>query len=386
MKTGALILFISLVTVAYGLVNSYIFMRGLQAIPPGSPWRCWFSIIFWILASSFILARVLERIAPSHVTGLVTWTGSFWLGFLLFFFLAVVLIDLIRVLDSWFHFIPLPWLSQHVNIRIVLFYTVVASAILFVAAGFLNARIPRIRELDLTICKPNATPGEFTVVMVSDIHLGTIIAARKANRLVERINSLHPDLVLFAGDIVDEDLAPVIRYNLGEALSRIRSRLGNFGVTGNHEYIGGAGAAIRYLEGHGIRMLRDSVVKVNGSFFLAGRDDRDKQRFTGKPRKDLEEVIAGIDTSYPVLLLDHQPFNLAKSAGSGIDLHLSGHTHHGQVWPFNYLTGLIYELSWGYKRTGNTHFYVSCGYGTWGPPIRIGNRPEIVKILLRFTR
>jgi predicted MPP superfamily phosphohydrolase len=91
-----------------------------------------------------------------------------------------------------------------------------------------------------------------------------------------------------------------------------------------------------------------------------------------------------VDRSRPVILLDHQPFNLERSVEQGVDLQLSGHTHHGQLWPFNYITTAIYEISSGYKLIGKSHFYVSTGFGTWGPPVRLGNRPEIVQIKITF--
>ncbi len=385
MKTTQVIIFFSLVLVVYGALNFYIFIRGLQSISSESGWRPWFSLIFWGLASTFILARILERAYPCMLTGIVTWIGSFWLGFMLFFFLTLVMIDLARLFNSFLHFFPPSFYANLAHTKVVTLFVVLGLSVIFVAVSFINARIPRIKELNLTISKPNATPGAMTIVMASDIHLGTIIASRKANRLVEKINAMNPDLVLFAGDIVDEDLAPVINNNLGEALCRIKSKLGVYAITGNHEYIGGVGPAVEYLEKHGIRMLRDSAVLINEQFYLLGRDDRDKPRFTGKPRKELEEIMQTIDTAFPVIMMDHQPFNLTKHAGMGIDLQLSGHTHHGQLWPFNYITDAIYEVSWGYKQIGNTHFYVSSGYGTWGPPLRLGNRPEIVKINLRFT-
>ena len=142
--------------------------------------------------------------------------------------------------------------------------------------------------------------------------------------------------------------------------------------------------AVKYLREHGIQMIRDSAVLVDDSFYIVGRDDRDKPRFTGRERKPLSDIMANVDRSYPVILMDHQPFNLSKTVEQGVDLQLSGHTHHGQLWPFNYITKAIYELSWGYKKIGETHFYVSSGFGSWGPPIRLGNRPEIVVIRVRF--
>ena len=94
--------------------------------------------------------------------------------------------------------------------------------------------------------------------------------------------------------------------------------------------------------------------------------------------------MTAVDKACPVILMDHQPFRLDEAARNGIDLQLSGHTHHGQMWPFNFITKKMYELSWGYLKKENTHIYVSCGVGTWGPPVRIGNRPEIVNVRLRF--
>jgi len=202
--------------------------------------------------------------------------------------------------------------------------------------------------------------------------------------MVNRINALKPDIILFAGDLVDEDLAPVIRHDLGKSLTRLSAPLGVYAITGNHEYIGGADKAVRYLEEHGINVLRDSVVLIGNSFYLAGREDRDKNRFSNKARKNLAELLTGVDMAKPVIMMDHQPFRLDDVAAAGVDLQLSGHTHHGQLWPFNYITKAIFELSWGYKQKDKSHFYVSSGYGGWGPPVRTGNRPELVSIRMKF--
>ena len=189
---------------------------------------------------------------------------------------------------------------------------------------------------------------------------------------------------MLPGDVVDEDIGPVIRNNLGETLRKIRSKYGVFAITGNHEYIGGVEPACKYLAEHGITMLRDTWVKIGDSLYVVGREDISIRGFTGKTRKPLSELMAEVDKSYPVILMDHQPFRLAEAEANGVDLQLSGHTHHGQLWPFNLITKKVYELSWGYKKKGSTHYYVSCGVGTWGPPIRTGNRPEIINIKLQF--
>jgi len=219
---------------------------------------------------------------------------------------------------------------------------------------------------------------------VTDVHLGTIICNSHFMRIVKIINSLNPDIVLFAGDLVDEDIEPVIRQNLGETLRQIKSKYGIYGITGNHEYIGGVEPACKYLIEHGVIMLRDSVAKVANAFTLVGREDVSIRQFNGKKRKQLSELMNGVDTTLPVILMDHQPLRLDDVVDHGVDLQLSGHTHHGQLWPFNYISQAVYELSWGYMKKGSTHFYVSCGVGTWGPPMRTGNRPEVVHVKLKF--
>lgn len=384
MKTGAFILFVSIVTLIYGLVNSYIFIRGLQAIPAGSSWRIFYIAGFWSVAATFILARFLERLYPGPFTGVITWIGSFWLAFMLYFTLAAILLDLLRLIHHFLPFWPSFITADYQKTKWITLLGIMGLTLLIVIAGFLNARFPRVKNLELTISK--TVPGEktLTLVMASDIHMGTIIARRKTNKLVTTINSLKPDIVVFAGDVVDEDLAPVIKNNLGANLLQIKAPLGVYAITGNHEYIGGAEPAIRYLTEHGITMIRDTALLIDNRFWLAGRDDRDKPRFTGRNRLELEEVLKYVDRSLPVILLDHQPFHIQRSVEAGVDLQLSGHTHHGQLWPLNYITSAIYEVSSGYHQIGNTHFYVSNGFGTWGPPIRLGNRPEIVRIKIHF--
>lgn len=357
----------------------------MQAIPEGSSWRNWYAVTFWLVAASFVAARVLERVYPSALTGVITWIGSFWLAFMLYFFLIVLLADLVRLIHHFIPFLPQSLFADYVKTKVILLLSSIALVTVVVAAGFINARIPKVRHLDLKIDKTIAGEKELNIVMASDIHLGTIIARRKANRLVETINALQPDVILFPGDIVDEDLAPVIMNNLGENLRQLKARFGVFAVTGNHEFIGGAEPAVKYLREHGITVLRDSAALVDGRFWLVGREDRDKPRFSGKNRMDLTDLVKSVDTTLPVILMDHQPFNLKEAAGLGVDLQLSGHTHHGQMWPFNHVTSAIYEVSTGHRMIDGTHFYVSSGFGTWGPPVRLGNRPEIVHIRLLFN-
>jgi len=384
MKVSMFVIFFSIVLLIYGLLNYLIFIRGLQAFPVGNPYRATYKWVFFVLSVSYIVARVLERIWLSPVSDIFTWLGSFWLAAMIYFLLAVLLIDLVRLVNYFVPVYPGFVTANYALTKIYLFASVVFLVVITIIKGHINAVRPHITHLDLAVHKHAGTMKKLHIVMVSDIHMGTVIGPRRIAAMVKRINGLSPDLILIAGDAVDEDLAPVIRHNLGANLENLKAPLGVYGITGNHEYIGGAEAAVTYLRKHGINLLRDSVVLVNNSFYIAGREDRDRERFTGKKRKSVAALLQDVDKSLPVILLDHQPFQLGLAEEAGADLQLSGHTHHGQMWPASYITKAIYELSYGYIMRGNTHFYVSSGYGSWGPPVRIGTRSEIVDIWLSF--
>lgn len=323
---------------------------------------------------------------PGAFTNVLVWTGSFWLAAMFYFFLLVVFIDLIRLVDYALPFIGriIPDISMPAFKLNLLKYSLISVSLLLLL-GHLNTLYPKISKLDLTIPSKSSEMKELDIVLVSDIHLGTLTPKKHIQKRIDLINSLNPDIILLAGDILDEDLTPVIHLDLGSALKQLRAPLGVFGITGNHEFIGGVEPAAEYLSNHGITLLRDTVVKINNSFYLAGREDRDISRFTGDTRLPLEELLKDTDRDMPVILMDHQPFDLEKSAAAGVSLQVSGHTHHGQIWPINYITKAIYEISRGYGNISGMHVYVSNGLGTWGPPIRIGARPEIVFIQLRFS-
>jgi predicted MPP superfamily phosphohydrolase len=172
-----------------------------------------------------------------------------------------------------------------------------------------------------------------------------------------------------------------------EVIGKLRSRCGVYAVLGNHEYIGGnSGITIDSLQQAGVIVLVDKYIKINNQFYVVGRDDYIAGDVTGNPRLDLSRVMDGIDHSLPIILLDHQPRNLEEGQRNGVDLQLSGHTHNGQFFPNNLLIKHVYEHTWGYLRKGEYQLIVSSGYGTWGPPIRIGNHPEIIDLNISFVK
>lgn len=381
MKLISQIIFFSIFLTVYGLVNYYIVRRGLSIISPNFKTLYLSVLIFFVL--SFIAGRFLERTTIPLLPQILTWAGSFWIAFMLYFFLSLVLIDFLRLINHFTHFFPAFITNNTDSAKRITGLVIVSISALLVLGGHINTYFPVIKKLDLTINKQAGNLKQLNIVMVSDLHLGSILGSSFLDRIAEKTNELNPDIVLFAGDVVDEDVGSILKDHIGDALKKFKSKYGIYAVTGNHEYFSGVEAASKYLSAHGVTMLRDSIVKIDNSFYLAGREDRQKNSLTG--RKDLSEILKDADLSHPVIMMDHQPFKLEEAANNKVDLQLSGHTHNGQLWPFNYITDMIYEVTWGYKKKENTHFYVSCGIGTWGPPVRTGSRPEIVNVILRFN-
>jgi len=254
---------------------------------------------------------------------------------------------------------------------------------LIVIGGHINALWINVKEIPLTIHKKVSGSSEVKILIASDIHLGALIGENREKQLMKIIRKQKPDLVLLCGDLVDGEIAPVLRKKLGRHIQEIKTPLGVYAITGNHEYIGGIEKTLPYLKSININVLVDETVTLSNGIQLIGRNDHSSGTGHLAP-KPLTELFSEIDPVKPVIVMNHQPFNLSEAAEANVDLHLSGHTHSGQLWPFNYLTEAIYELSWGLMKKGNTNFYVSSGYGTWGPPVRTGNSPEVVVFKLKF--
>ena len=385
MRKLSFAIFFTVALSVYALINFYIMLRGWQLLSFHPALRTYGLAITIAFASAFIVGRVLERVRLTWYSSVIVWIGSFWLAAMAYFLIIAMGADLLRLSNYVVLWFP-PSLTLHPDqAKDIVAILVVAVVAITVFLGHMNALHPRIRTLKLSVGKQVVGSKILNIVAVSDIHLGTIIGKSRLKKIVALINSLNADLVLLPGDVFDEDIGPVIKENLGETLRTIQSKQGVIAITGNHEYIGGEEAACRYLSDHGIIVLRDSSIKIDDICTIVGREDLSIRQFAGKTRKSLGELMKGVDTRLPVILLDHQPFHLEEAEQHCVDLQLSGHTHHGQLWPFNYISQKIFEVSWGYKKKGNTHVYVSCGVGTWGPPVRTGNTPEIVNIKLAFN-
>ena len=365
----------------YSALNYYIGLRGWQALEGAAYLRPLFLIIFLFSTLSYIFSKVVQRYLPTVIYEVIEIIGSFWFAFMLYFFLAIVLLDFIRVVNWGFNI--LPSFNNYSSVKLITLGVVTGIVIIIIIGGYINTRALKVVTINIEIPAKNSSLKELNAVLISDIHLSSTNGDGFAEDIVEKINTLHPDIVFVAGDLVDDKASVLREKEIGFSFRNIKSPMGVYGITGNHEYINGVDSSVNYMKELNVIPIRDSSITIDHGFVIIGREDRSRGL---KKRIPLKDLVESSEKNLPVILLDHTPFQLEEAMENGVDLQLSGHTHHGQMFPINLITSKIYELSQGYKKKGKTQYYVSSGVGTWGPPVRTGSRSEIVNIKIKFTK
>ncbi len=357
-------------------IHRYLYLRWVRDFVAGSRGRKIGAFVVGGVGTSLAAALPLGSVLPDSAGPFISWPVFLWIGAL------GPLLSLLLVTE------PIAWLTRRLvrapvdeRRRVLLRRTLTASATT-VGAGLSGYGVfrayaePEVTELTLPIRGlPKALDG-LCVVQLSDIHVGDFIEDRFMKELALRTQACKPDLLAITGDLVDGDVT-----TLGRAVARlaeVKSRYGSWFCTGNHEYYSGAAEWSFALERMGIGVLRnrrEQIGDAGGSFDLVGVDD-------WREDYDLKRAVEGRDPERAAVLLAHQPKGFEGAAAAGIGLQLSGHTHAGQVFPGTLFASLGFEFNQGLFTRAGSHLYVSRGTGFWGPPMRLGSPPEIVKIIL----
>ncbi|WP_033543055.1 metallophosphoesterase [Planococcus sp. CAU13] len=323
------------------------------------PVNGWFFAFLWtVWAFSFFIGRL------GHKWLGFTIAGSYWLGFFQYALLLIPIASLLVLA-----------IDHPRDVQIIGSVTALIFLLLFIIGTFL-AYSPVVRNKEIMV---NGSGEDMNIVIASDFHLGVLSGKRHLRRFVQISNDLQPDLVLLAGDLVDDDPIWYARYGMSEVMKKLTSKYGVFGVLGNHEYYGRKiPLLVRVMEESGVNILMDETIEIPGKLYISGREDR-----TNGKRASLETLKPS--GSLPWIVLDHTPADLKTPVQHGVDLHISGHTHKGQMWPNRFITKKVFDLDYGYRQNGGTHFLVSSGFGFWGPPIRIGSRSELWLVRIKHT-
>ena len=364
----------------------YLFQRLVvdASLPAG-----WTTALKWLLvvcAALLVVQPIAERTVSHRLGRFVAWPASLWMGFGFLLLAGAGASELVTlVIASAAEAAGSGAAASDLGFERGRAALVVLLAGAGGAIGLRNAFAgPEHVRVEIVLPRwPEVLDG-FRIVQISDIHIGPILDRRFSRSVTDRVNALHPDLVAVTGDLVDgsvskleEEVAP---------FADLKARLGVFFVTGNHDHYSGGNQWAEQAARLGMRVLRNQRVTIESEgacFELAGVDDHHSGMMPGEDGEDLDAALGGRPEQRAVVLLAHDPSTFKRASKMGVDLQLSGHTHGGQIWPFNLLVRLAIPFVAGHYRRGDAQLYVSQGTGFWGPPMRLRSKAEITEVIVR---
>jgi hypothetical protein len=357
------LLFIVIALSVYTAIHGFVYWRLASGLSLKSGQLLTLKLLLIAGALTFVAAEFLIRLLPLYP---LLYAGSLWLGAVAIA-LAVFLLELVLSL-----FFPL-------QRRL---FVLAALAIVFLISVFslLNVALgPVLRQVKIPLRGLAADLDGFTIVQLSDLHLGNLTSVKQLQWIVARVNALQPDLICVSGDVLDGDVGRDEEFC--EIMGGLQAKYGVVAVTGNHEFYAGIEKFLELARLCNWRVLRNQSFSIDGKLAVIGLDDDAGKsfKFSGP---DLSAALRNVPPAMSKVLLYHRPAKFAEAVQQGINLQLSGHTHAGQIPPMDFLVWLIYKYPSGLYNSGQSHIYTSSGTGTWGPPMRFLSRSEIVKLTL----
>lgn len=386
MPIARVVAFLSVVLSVVGGVHYYLWARLVRDV--GWPAGVHTSLTAALIGLALLVpaGAIASRRLPRDLLSPIMWVLYTWLGVMFFLFVLLIPADLVRGVAWLIDLVSGAPVDPERRLLLSRLFGGVVGLGALVMAGlglWTAARQVAIKPVQVALRGlPQAFAG-FRIVQLTDVHVGPTIGRRFIEDLVARTNALEPDLIVITGDLVDGSVTDLAHHV--EPLRRLTARHGVHFVTGNHEYFSGAEAWVAHLRGLGISVLRNQRISLEQGgqhIDLAGVDDPTGARFVAGHGSDVARALAGRDPARPVILLAHQPRTAIEAADHGVALQLSGHTHGGQLFPFNLLVPLQQPFVAGLHRLRDLTIYVSTGTGYWGPPMRLGVPAEIADITL----
>jgi len=362
----------------YSLTHAYAFHQIKKAFPLGRRWHIGIILFMAVMVTAPIVVRLAEQRGFENGARALSYAGYTWMGLLFLFVVLTSTVDLIRwtILKTEAMARNQParvWTSpgRLMMIQMLLVLTIYGY-------GLFEAADIRLEQVEISSPKIPADPGRIRIVLISDVHLGLIVQKGQLKRILAKIEEAHPDILVSTGDLVDGQLNHLTEE--AELLARFTPALGKFAITGNHEFYAGLQNSLDFTKQSGFTVLRQQGISTGGVNFVGVDDHALNGRGAGAVQSREPDILLAQPPDTFTVLLKHRPDINPQSLGH-FDLQLSGHTHKGQIFPFNLLTWLAFPKKAGHlTRLDSGFLYVSRGTGTWGPPIRLLAPPEITVI------
>ena len=349
------LVFLSIVTVIYFGMHYVVYKALVKGFDMAKGAVFWFRIFFIVSGLSFYASILLSRAFHIYV---LNYYAYVWLG----------------VLSIAFTVALLQWLLMVVFPAQTRLFAVVAMVLMIGLSAYSlvnGLRAPVVRQFDIPLKNMPPQQSGFSVVQLSDVHLEKYKSTNAIKEIVAIVNSLHPDLVVITGDLIDGNVCED-GYFCSQLL-KIHSTHGTIGITGNHEYFAGIDMFLQIARESKIKVLRNQMTVVDDWLQVIGVEDREAGRF-GAQKADIEALMAKTDPNKPVLVLNHRPTGFDEAVALGADMQLSGHTHAGQIPPLDFMVYFIYKYHAGLFQKDDAYIYTSAGTGYWGPPMRLSSR------------
>src|SRR4030042_148843 len=343
---------------------------------PQRPCKVFSLIVYVLLVLAFPLAERLSHTSGMEWADFLMIAGYFSLPLLLSLILSVIVLDLALGVARLTRLLAKET-ARSPGCRRIRLFLVLLIPVIVVIVGAVRNNHPQIHEYSVEVPKRSSEIRQLKIAFAADFHLRETTNRRLMDRFVERVNAASPDIVLIGGDVLEGDRQGERLDEFQAQFRRLKSKYGVYGVPGNHDLRGAS--AMTFFDQAGIRLLQDTVEKIDNAFYLVGRNDG-----RSRGRKSIEELLRDCDRRLPVIVLEHRPTDLDNVSPSGADILLTGHTHNGQLFPVNFIVKRHYKLSWGYKLKKGTHVFVTSGIQVWGPPVRTVGDSEILIVNVSF--
>jgi len=377
-------LFLLTFLLVYGSVHAYVFLKAKSALAFG--WGAGLPLlaVLSLLVAAPILTHLLAREGHESEARLLAFAGYAWMGFVFFLFWLSLAADALRFLSWAAGRAGIPGPDASILGGKTAFLG--AAGLALALSAYATFEASRIEVVRVRIATDRLPPEirPVRIAQISDLHLGLLHRNGKASRVAAIVARERPDILVSTGDLVDGELDHI--NGLSETFRNLHAPMGKYAVTGNHEYYRGLRQSIEFTRKARFTVLRNESAVAGGAVRIVGVDDPAQDRLGDRGRPAEADVLGDRADGRFTVLLKHRPTIDPGSAGK-FDLQLSGHTHHGQIFPFQLLTRLVYPLLGGnHVVPGGGTLHVSRGTGTWGPPMRLLARPEITIIDLEGSR
>ncbi len=363
MNRFIILIYFFIVLIIYTLMNIFVYLQISKIFNFSYDDKKYLLIILIICELSFILWEIMRKFYHLAILNLIE-----------YFYLGIISISFSVLLVFYFITELFPE-----NVRMLNIISFIIIFILILISIYNGLKIPMVKNINIRYENLPEILENFTIVQLSDLHLGDFASKKRINEIIDKTNELKADIVVITGDLIDRDVCKI--DNICTPFLELKTKYGIFAVSGNHDIYTGYKLFLSWAKDNNIKVLDNDLIQLNDDLEIAGIKDNEYNSIFRDNK--IKKIFNNFSNKKFTIFLSHRPTNFKIVSENGVNLQLSGHTHKGQIPPINILIYLLYKYPYGLYKLNNSYIYTTSGTETWGPPMRLFSRNEIVKIILQ---